>query len=417
MKINQHKLQTSFLQPDLLTVSSFVSYCRDNGLSTDEAELEYFEKEKLLVPAIRVLMGVLEYRFILSNFDGKEEWRHIYSQDINKFKVKKLDPKKYYGRGALIQSVPGLGNIRGFHFGNDGWMDWYLERSMVRYPAIDGYIAWERFEEPDKQGQIFGNDPKLFEEVSELMYAKHQIYPLRFIKAQRTDFKQTHRILKVPEGRPRAGDFVLSDNHDELPNKVIQQRVVEWNRFFDFLIEVRKLRLGKHQKINEVYMQSMRESDSNRKEAVRDVESAAELYDKQAKKAANILVSSHKLSIQNIEDWRYKILGHGSFGTGEYSRVFRTYVSRLDNSLLNRNEDAYATVNELSWFIELLGGQGLNAKQLILQSLGDTCKYCGRQFQPTRNTQVTCGATECKQKQRNEHKREARIIAKARGSL
>lgn len=414
MKINQQKLQVPYLQPDLVTVDTFISYCRDSGVSTDEAELEYLHKEGLLIPAIRVLMGVVEYRRILAVFNGLEEWRYVYGEDLDKFRPKELDPRKYYGSGALVQSVPGLGEVRGFHFGNDGWLDWYLERKMVRYPAKDGYIAWVNFGEPDKNGQMFGDDPKQFEQVSRLMYAKHQIYPLRLIKAQRIDVPQKRHVFKIPKGHPRAGEFVLSDYADQLSDEALQQELVKWNEFFSFLIDIRKLRLDKHREINDAYMLSMRQNSNDHKEATRYARSVGALYDAKVKVRAKEIANGHHSSIQTIESWRHKLLGYGSFGINDQSRVFRNYVASLDNSLLNRSEDVYDTVNVISWFIELLGGRGLNAKQLILHSMGEVCKYCGREFQPTRSTQITCGSLGCKQKQRNEHKRDSRKLAKAR---
>lgn len=410
-----NRLQTPFLQPDLVTVSSFISYCRDNSVLTDKAELEYFDKEQLLVPAVRVLMGVVRYRHILADFDGREEWRFVYLEDLGKFKYKKLDPKTYYGRGALVQSVPGLGEVRGFHFGNDGWMDWYANHKMVRYPSNDGYIPWKRFQEPYKEGKPFGSNPKLYEEVSELMYAKHQIYPLKFIKNRRTLKVVNQGLFRTPEAWSKAGNMITKIYSEGESNGRLQQQVKGWNRFFDFYMDIRRLRNGKNEKISEVYKQAMDGNGGNHTEAAADAWSAGQLYDKTAKEKAKQIAARHKFSVQDIEDWRYQILGHGSFGTGSRSRKLRNYVAQIDNSLLNKTEDAYAIVNELSWFIELLGGTGITAKQLVLNSMGDSCKYCGKHFESTRITQVTCGAEECKKKQRNEHKRQDRRLKKARG--
>jgi hypothetical protein len=412
MNQQSKQLQTPFLQPDLLTLSSFISYCRDNSVLTDKKELEYFDQERLLVPAARVLRGVVKYRSIYQLFDGatEKEWRYVYVDDLKKFKYEKLDPKTYYDQGAIMQSAPGIGLMRGFHFGNDGWLDWYLERDMVVYPAKEGYKPWKKF----SGGPSWSTNKKLFDDVSELMYAKHQIYPLQFIKNRRTLKVVNQGLFRTPEAWSKAGDMITKVYTEGESNERIQERVGEWNKFFAFYNEVRELRIGKNKMVSEVYTKSLDGYDGDNTEALADARASAEQYDKEAISEAQVIVKKHEYTLQDIQDWRFHILGFGSFGTGTKSRKYRNYVARLENSVLNSTEDTYEIVNELSWLVELLGGQSQTAKQLILNSYGDSCIYCGKGFTPTRSNQVTCGSKECKQKQRNEHKREATKYRKAR---
>ena len=412
MNQQSKQLQTPFLQPDLLTLGSFISYCRDNNVLTDKDELEYFDQERLLVPAARVLRGVVKYRSIYQLFEGgtEKEWRYVYVEDLKKFKYEKLDPKVYYDQGAIVQSVPGIGPIRGFHFGNDGWLDWYLERDMVVYPTIEGYKPWKRF----SGGPSFSTDKKAFDDVSELMYAKHQIYPLQFLKNRRTLKVVNQGLFRTPEAWSKAGEMITKIYTEGESNERLRQRVSEWNTFFAFYNDVRKLRIGKNKTVSELYSTSLKEFDGDNTEALADAKAAAEQYDKEAKTIAETIIKEHQYALQDIEDWRFHILGFGSFGTGSRSRQYRNYVARIENSVLNSTEDTYAIVNELSWFIELLGGKSQTAKQLILNSYGDSCKYCGKEFTPTRGNQVTCGSKSCMQQQRNEHKRKDREYRKAR---
>lgn len=417
MKITQLELQTPFLQPDLLTVSSFVSYCRDNGVLTDERELEYFDKERLLVPAARILMGVVEYRRILSNFqDGTEEWGFIPAEDLGKHKIKELDSKTYYDQGALVQSMPGLGNVRGFHFGNDGWMDWYSERNMVTYPVKEGYLPWSKLRRPDApSGQMFGDDPKLYEDVSQLMYAKHQIYLLKLIQNRRTIKVKNEGLFRTPESWIEAGNMITKLYSESESNEHIQKMVSDWNHFFGFLMEVRKLRLGKHAHINNA-IDSLYDTyeaiQEDLKEAEIDARYAGEVYDASIKEDAKKLASRYHLKTEDIEHWRFRLLEHGSFGVGSRSRQLRPYVTLISNQLLAKTEDAYRLVNELCWFIELVGGRSLTAKELILNSMGETCRFCGKSFESSRRTQVTCGDSACKTKLQNEHKKKMRQIGK-----
>lgn len=412
MSQQSKQLQTPFLQPDLLTLSSFISYCRDNNVLTDKSELEYFDQERLLVPAARVLRGIVKYRSIYQLFEGgtEREWRYVYVEDLKKFKYEKLDPKIYYDQGAIVQSVPGIGPIRGFHFGNDGWLDWYLERDMVVYPATEGYKPWKRF----SGGGSFSTNKKAFDNVSELMYAKHQIYPLQFIKNRRTLKVVNQGLFKTPEAWSKAGDMITKIYTEGDSNQRLRQRVGEWNKFFTFYNDLRELRLGKNRIVSEVYSRSFADYNGDNTEALADARAAAEEYDKHAKVKAEGIIKKHRYTLQDVQDWRFHILGFGSFGTGERSRKYRNYVARIENDVLNSTEDTYAIVNELSWLIELLGGQSQTAKQLILNSYGDSCTYCGKEFTPTRSNQVTCGSKDCMQKQRNEYKRELRKHKKAR---
>ncbi len=416
MKITQPELQTPFLQPDLLTVSSFTSYCRDNGILTDERELEYFDKERLLIPAARVLMGVVEYKRIYADFDGTKEWRYVFADDLDKFEVKKLDPKTYYDQGALVQSMPGLGNVRGFHFGNDGWMDWYSERNMVTYPAKEGYLPWSKLRNPDApSGQMFGDDPKLYEEVSQLMYAKHQIYLLKLIQNRRTIKVKNEGLFRTPESWLEAGNMITKLYSESESNERIQKMVSDWNHFFSFLMEVRRLRLGKHAYINKVIedeYKTYKDIQENPEEAEADARSAGAVYDSNITADAKKLPLKYSLKIEDIEHWRYRLLEHGSFGVGSRSRQLRPYVTLVSNQLLAKTEDAYRLVNELCWFIELIGGRSLTAKELILNSMGETCRFCGKSFESSRRTQVTCGDPVCKAKLQNEHKKKMRQIGK-----
>lgn len=409
MKQLSHQLQTPFLQPDLLTLSSFITYCRDNNVLTDKEELEYYDQERLLVPAVRVLRGIVKFRKIYAEFNGQMEWRYVSPDDLDKFQYKKLDPKTYYDQGAIIKSVPGLrGKVKGFHYGNDGWLDWYLERDMVVYPATEGYKSWKTF----SGGPSFSADPKPFENVSELMYAKHQIYPLKYIKNRRTMSIKNKGLFRTPESWLEAGNTITKIYSEWESNERLQNEVAEFNKFFAFWIDVRKLLLDKNKKVQEVYDSFLKREDSSSHEALEEAKEEAEFYDLEIKPKAAAIMSNHSFDLSAIQNWRVRMLDHGSFGTGTRSRALRAYLARLEDRLLGDTEDAYMIVDQLGWFLKVITGSGSTAKQMILRSMNDFCEYCGRQFVPGRKNQVTCGSPECKAKQQNEHKRKMRQAGK-----
>ena len=139
MKITQRKeLQTPFLQPDLLPVADFIRYCRENGVDTDEEELEYFDKESLLVPALRVQLGRVEFKSVYARFEGKKQWRKVAVEDIKQVNAEKIGVKTYYDQGALVRSTPLKNVLAGLHFDNDGSHELEPPRRLVFEPINDG---------------------------------------------------------------------------------------------------------------------------------------------------------------------------------------------------------------------------------------------------------------------------------------
>jgi hypothetical protein len=47
--LTKKQLQPPFRQRDLLGLSDFIRHCKDRGVDTSEKQLEYYEKEELLI--------------------------------------------------------------------------------------------------------------------------------------------------------------------------------------------------------------------------------------------------------------------------------------------------------------------------------------------------------------------------------
>lgn len=402
MKITQRtQLGTAYLQPDLLPASDFVGYCRENGVDTDEDELEFFDKRSIFIPTVRVRVGMVKFNKIFADFDGNKDWRFVDEEDIDKFEYEKIDPKTYYSQGSLIRSTP-IGEISGFHYGNDGWLDWYSERDMVINPAEVGYEPWEKF----KGGETFSLDPKPFEEVGYLMYAKHQIHPLKEVKRQRQIVIKNEALYKSPEEWAKQGTKITDIFTNGHTDEMIRDRVVEYGRFFDLLTDIRLLRIGKNKLLVDTYLHTKKGYDD--KTAVETAQDEAAFYDEDVWQPANDLLKQHSFKLQDVINWRHTLLGNGSFDILRDSKKRRAYVARLDDPLLNATEDVYDLVNILSWFVDVLGGDGVTAKQLLLREMTAHCTICGKAFEQKRRTQVTCGSARCKQVQQLNHKQQMR---------
>jgi hypothetical protein len=413
-------LQTPFLQPDLITASDFVSYCRDNGVDTDLDELEYFDRERLLLPAIRIRIPTASMRKVYTdlNSPGQKDWKFVHEDDLPTISYDELDPETYYISAGLKQSVfiPELGgSIKGFHYGNDGWLNPYQEEGLVHYPAKEEFIPWSEFH----RGTSFSTDLSEFENDSELMYAKHQLYPLKHVQRQRRLTVKDAALFRTKEEWAEAGAKITDMFTNGFTSQVIREEVVAFNEFFSVWIDIRGLRLEKHAAINETYYNGMKSYEGTQREKERliqdDIRQVSEEFDDTARPMAKEIMESHHFALEKLQDYRFTILNFGLFGTGSHSSRFRKYVSALEDATLNNTEDAYNSVNELSWFIHLLETKNevATAKQLILHSMDYHCKYCGKGFTPQRSTQIyTCGRKECKQKQQNEHKKEMRRLGK-----
>jgi hypothetical protein len=407
MKMTQRKqLQTAYLQPDLLPADDFVSYCKENGVETDEQELEYFDKQNLLIPAVRVSVGYLEMRDVLLDINGRDEWRQVYADQLDQHNYKKLGPKKHYIRGALIRSAPGLGEIRAFHYGNDGWLDWYTEHEMVSFPAIEGYLPWDKF----RGGHAMTANRKSFEHVGYLMYAKHQIYPLKDVQQGRQITVKNEALYRSKETWAEQGTKITDIFTNGITDERIRNLTIDYNKFFLLLTEIRKLRIAKNSRVAERYW--LAKNIQGEKEALEEAREEADFIDGEHKSKAKQLLQDHGFTLEELQNWRFKLLMRGSFDISGDNKKLRAYVARLDDSLLNETEDIYLLVNIMSWFIDLLGGDGITAKQLLLREMKPHCSICGKGFDPTRHTQVTCGSPSCKQAHQLKYKKQMRHSGK-----
>lgn len=418
MKIRA-KLQFPFLQTDLMTVSKFVSHCQEYGIKTDKEELEYYDRINLLIPPARILMGVTEYRRIKAKFNDILEWRYVYSEDVKKHNPIKIDSKTYYTRGALDMSYPGFqGKLRGFHYGQSGWMDWYEKRGMVQYPANEDYLEWSRF----KDGPDFSTNYSLHENASEIMYSKFQIYPLTHIqKALRFTIKN-EALTAEPKSWLKMGEDVRKIYAD---NKSLQTGLVKFNDFFSFHRQIRLMLLERNAKISERYKEALNNPDIKDPHSYAEAEAIAEaeFLNETLWGEADSMLAKSDLTLQDLYDWRQKMMNFGIFQYGTFARRLRPLIASIPNEVLEKGDQTYGIINQVSWFIDKVEsnrpernrrGKTQNAKQLLMLETQITCPYCQRSFEPRNSTQKSCGRQKCKDQHRNWMKKEKRKREAAR---
>jgi len=191
---------------------------------------------------------------------------------------------------------------------------------------------------------------------------------------------------------------------------MIRERVAEYSRFFSLLIDIRKLRLDKHALLYDTYQHTIKAFDE--KTAIETAQDEVSFFDADVRSKANGILKQHGFSLEDLINWRHTLLTNGSFNILGDSKKRRAYVARLDDNLLNDTEDVYKLVNIMSWFIDVLGGDGVTVKQLLLREMTAHCVICGKGYEPKRRTQVTCANPACKKAQQLKHKKEMRRIGK-----
>ncbi|PIQ76135.1 hypothetical protein COU78_00560 [Candidatus Peregrinibacteria bacterium CG10_big_fil_rev_8_21_14_0_10_49_24] len=153
--------QPPFRQQTLLTKSSFVSECDRNNLRISEKRLQEWHKQKLLYPAMRLFLGIVEYARIFAHHQGRDQWIWIFPHDLKKFQPIKVDRKKWYDMESLWMS--------------ENWLDrWHAHE--YDFPSTQKY-----FRRKERPHVGWTTNRKLLEGHFELLYDKRQMLAVKTI--------------------------------------------------------------------------------------------------------------------------------------------------------------------------------------------------------------------------------------------
>jgi hypothetical protein len=392
-KVARRELQVPLREKDLLTTDAFIRYCNDYRVTTDRAELEYFEKEVLLLPAVRIYLGLVEFKKVLADFDGKEAWRYVYRRDVQKMKVKHdvkaVDRRVYYSSGALCMGEP-------------GWLSLYMKRGLVKHPAKQRtFQPWEYYK---RAPQRYTTDPKTLENAAEALYSKLQLYTLKAVQWGRRLLIKNEMMFQPEEEWTELGHSVAEGWNRERVNESARRRVVEYHMLFELIASIEALWADYYVTYSEKWDHLLEEYGGDVKAVEADLRGQREPLDSYLVPTAKRVLKRHRYSLRNLEIWQLRILEFGSFDMR--SKATRAYVRFLDKDALVHTEDPYAIVGLLGWFIRLCGGKGHAAKELLLRSSNYRhCTYCGRAYSRRRIDQKTCGSPECVRARSKELKR------------
>ncbi len=367
MKLPTSDTQPAFRQSTLLTKSSFVSYCDKNNLRISEKRLQEWHKQKLLYPALRLFLGIVEYARIYTHHQGRDQWIWIYPHDFEKFQPMKIDRKKWYDMESLWM-------------GGD-WLDrWHANE--YDFPSTKKYFRWKA--RPHVGG--WTTNKKLLEGNFELLYDKRQMLAVKII------LKHEKEALAFPKEKRSIRSHM-------------KKRLAELNDFLRLYVEVEGLKDISSGRMTEQYEKLLPDYQKDKKGLRGELKSYYKLHEQpRLEKEARQLLEKHSFTVQEVQHWRFWLAQQSHLNEGTISRESsRVYLRNLDDTALVKAEDTNHMIWILNWFLYFITGEVVTVQDIVGSWIGPHCRFCHRAFIPRKNrpNQETCGREECSDKLRN----------------
>ncbi len=241
-KPKQNNLLNDFIQREMylqnppMTTDKFIDFCKKQSIQTTKEELEFFEKEKLLFPIIRVDRPVgEEERIKFKKSDGKEYWRPV-SDGLQKgeTEIKRYSVKFYSRYDVFKEDVVGS-----YH--NDLLLNW-LEEGNLFDPSTKDFQNWDTF---------IGEELEHEKQKIISFYSNFQIYWLDILKKSFSitlnlagDDIKARSLFVLPDSRQGNGSFSF-DNIDNFIEKLKEVAKKEpFKEYFALDVKKKKLRKG-----------------------------------------------------------------------------------------------------------------------------------------------------------------------------
>ncbi len=344
--------QSPYRVSTLLPASQFASYCAENDLRVNPTALERFHEFGLLVPAMKIDLGVVEFRRIYAEKYERWQWLFIDQADIDKFQYTESNVRMYYHHGSAI-----------VHPDRD-WLGWYEEHDMVGFPADEPFTPWMH-PFPD-----FTPDPEEVDGGYVYFYDKRQFFVLKIIK-------------KWVGHQGLIGGTI--DAH-KLP--ILKEMIEDYYRFLSFYIEAEEYNEAWNKTKKEKYEKLLKKTRNRKVEAKQDWKSnfQAEQLPKLRRKAKEI-TERHGYVADDIKEWRRFLVEQSIFEDfqAEHRRA-RRYLQWISSDALINSEDCLYMVHVLSGFLFFLTGvdrdvyetvQGIRRPEKTAR-----CEICGNLFTP-----------------------------------
>ena len=396
-KLNTSKLRPPFRYQDLLPTHLFLHFCRRRGINIRTRDLNYYETENILLPALK---ADLEY---IRNCDSL---RKLYGEEQGKYSLKDM-------------KVPAVSyrvheNEADYHFGgvsdsSSDWLSKYQEKGFTNKllkteDTYWGYLTEDKF---GAQGSVGDGEKQLGKQ--ERFYVRHQIFLIRYIQACLTLRITNKSLFGSDEEWIRTGRFA-KEVFVGAPN-VIRKKIYFYYETFVFLNSVRDLIDEMFDEAQKVYDESFKDCE-NKKEALKDARSCIERLEKTS------VLRRAKAILKKSGFSEKEIIGRRNIFLNEiknYDPIARwfPYLDSIPQKLIGTQRgdyryalDCYGIVNQLGWVLEMIGCK----PQTITEKLLGTeeykiCSYCGEYFKLRNRRQKTCGKSRCAMDHKNSIKR------------
>lgn len=383
MKITNKRsdLRLYFRPEDLYPVSSFISYCKDFGLKISEEELEYYDRNNLLLPAIWVNPG---YAKFIKAFDKKKSKQvYIYPESLDEPNFTNPEKQTYYSSG-------------GFNIDRSGdWLQGYIDEGLTFLPHKTTFKDWSSF---TKQ-KHFVKDKSLVENTYIPFYSATQVYHLWFLVNNLQVSFKNDSIFSDKTVWTKRGEEIQNFAY-QLANTFISPKSADYYKLASVLAEAKELIHYINKEEFEAY-KSEYERSNDPKEAEREAEARVQFLLTSKKKEANSILKKYDLSAEQLANMRLMIMQTGTFSLSMlFKKRRRTYVKSIPERDLCEAEPAYNDTKYLNRLLEACGEKPETVKSLLLETQLDVCEVCGNQFKAIRGNQKVCPSDAC-QKERN----------------
>jgi len=208
-----------FREGDLLSVSRFISYCRDHGVRIQKEHLELYDRLNLLTPAVIVFHPIVPFEKVRDD-NGKEVYRGT---------SKERGKNVYYHVGGI--SFRGE-TFRYRYFGHEAQKknDDSLEYCKTISPAETLFREWKSYSIPNHG---FVKTKKELGLPAELYYSPEQILAL-------VEIKQSHRLLLSGTSEDIIREVGFLQTQIEKQYRAIQTYYLGERIWFDLIKEKAK---------------------------------------------------------------------------------------------------------------------------------------------------------------------------------
>lgn len=368
-RIPRLEMQPPFRARDLLGLDSFIIHCDQLGILTGKRQLEYFDREGILLPAVRVNPGY-------SSFTDER------------------DGQKYYRN-------------RPFSYGRKGWLERARKEGLTDYPAETEFSDWF------KRGLVVATRPGDLNKPYLRFYARNQCFAMRAIQP----------ILTTTIHDPRCAvderDWIDLGRRirNALPLRLLtaQKTILQHYKWMKLMNRVADIRDDVTRRGAD-FLQ--RELDGG------DAES-------DAKKTAKSHIKS--LEARKCPPKLRGIIAESGFSKSELKGLHNQfahssrevdpnyqwpgYVESLPEALRSEARDHFRLAGEyydlatsVEWVLSIIGAAPRPTRDLLAGSAQSRyCVICTKRFKPRNRRHCTC-SEKCSRKNRNKQKRDQRKL-------